>query len=150
MWLEKDDVSLKCDYFGTWCYLMMLRLDILKAVSIRFTYSVSSPSKIRKKRSGMWFLLSRPSVCDGWRVIYWRVCANSDLSQFAGIDVRLCDVGETIQEVMESYEVEIDGKTYQGKIKMMPCFILFNHEQGLELLPVYETLCVPLSWQWSR
>lgn len=36
-------------------------------------------------------------------------------SQFAGIDVRLCDIGETIQEVMESYEVEIDGKTYQGK-----------------------------------
>jgi methionyl aminopeptidase len=30
----------------------------------------------------------------------------------AGIDVRLCDVGEAIQEVMESYEVEIDGKTY--------------------------------------
>lgn len=35
-------------------------------------------------------------------------------SQCAGIDVRLCDVGESIQEVMESYEVEIDGKTYQG------------------------------------
>lgn len=28
----------------------------------------------------------------------------------AGVDVRLCDVGEAIQEVMESYEVEIDGK----------------------------------------
>lgn len=36
--------------------------------------------------------------------------------QCAGIDVRLCDVGEAIQEVMESYEVEIDGKTYQGKL----------------------------------
>ncbi|KAG7221097.1 hypothetical protein INR49_017538 [Caranx melampygus] len=35
--------------------------------------------------------------------------------RFAGIDVRLCDVGETIQEVMESYEVEIDGKMYQVK-----------------------------------
>lgn len=34
--------------------------------------------------------------------------------QNAGIDVRLCDVGEAIQEVMESYEVELDGKTYQG------------------------------------
>ncbi|KAH9487797.1 Methionine aminopeptidase 2 [Bulinus truncatus] len=33
----------------------------------------------------------------------------------SGIDVRLCDVGEEIQEVMESYEVEIDGKTYQVK-----------------------------------
>jgi len=33
----------------------------------------------------------------------------------AGIDVRLCDVGEQIQEVMESYEVELDGKTYPVK-----------------------------------
>lgn len=31
----------------------------------------------------------------------------------AGIDVRLCDIGEVIQEVMESYEVELDGKTYK-------------------------------------
>lgn len=34
--------------------------------------------------------------------------------QCAGIDVRLCDIGEAIQETMESYEVELDGKTYQG------------------------------------
>lgn len=33
----------------------------------------------------------------------------------AGIDARLCDIGEAIQEVMESYEVELDGKTYQVK-----------------------------------
>lgn len=33
----------------------------------------------------------------------------------SGIDVRLCDIGERIQEVMESYEVELDGKTYQVK-----------------------------------
>ncbi|KAK9703691.1 Methionine aminopeptidase 2 [Basidiobolus ranarum] len=33
----------------------------------------------------------------------------------AGIDVRLCDIGAAIQEVMESYEVEIGGKTYQVK-----------------------------------
>ncbi|XP_064604781.1 methionine aminopeptidase 2-like [Liolophura sinensis] len=33
----------------------------------------------------------------------------------AGIDVRLCDIGEAIQEVMESYEVELEGKTYQVK-----------------------------------
>ncbi|VDD80814.1 unnamed protein product [Mesocestoides corti] len=33
----------------------------------------------------------------------------------SGIDVRLCDVGEAIQEVMESYEVEINGETYQVK-----------------------------------
>lgn len=33
----------------------------------------------------------------------------------AGIDVRLCDVGAAIQEVMESYEIELDGKTYPIK-----------------------------------
>ena len=33
----------------------------------------------------------------------------------ARIDVRLCDIGEAIQEVMESYEVELDGKTYPVK-----------------------------------
>ncbi|KAJ3244177.1 Methionine aminopeptidase 2 [Chytriomyces hyalinus] len=33
----------------------------------------------------------------------------------AGIDVRLSDIGAAIQEVMESYEVEIGGKTYQVK-----------------------------------
>jgi len=30
----------------------------------------------------------------------------------AGIDVRLCDIGEAIQEVMESYEMELKGTTY--------------------------------------
>jgi methionyl aminopeptidase len=33
----------------------------------------------------------------------------------AGIDVRLCDVGEAIQEVMESYEVTINGTTHPVK-----------------------------------
>jgi len=33
----------------------------------------------------------------------------------AGIDVRLGDVGAAIQEVMESYEVELDGKVYPVK-----------------------------------
>lgn len=32
----------------------------------------------------------------------------------AGIDVRVGDLGGIIQEVMESYEVEADGKTHQG------------------------------------
>jgi hypothetical protein len=30
-----------------------------------------------------------------------------------GIDVPLCEVGEAIQETMESYEVEIDGTTHK-------------------------------------
>ena len=33
----------------------------------------------------------------------------------AGIDVRLCDIGAAIQECMESYEVELDGKVHQVK-----------------------------------
>ncbi|KAF2672767.1 methionine aminopeptidase 2 [Microthyrium microscopicum] len=33
----------------------------------------------------------------------------------AGIDVRVCDIGSAIQEVMESYEIELDGKTYPIK-----------------------------------
>ncbi|CAD8197025.1 unnamed protein product [Paramecium pentaurelia] len=33
----------------------------------------------------------------------------------AGIDVRLGDVGAAIQEVMESYEIELDGKIYKVK-----------------------------------
>ncbi|KAJ2158154.1 Methionine aminopeptidase 2 [Coemansia sp. RSA 552] len=33
----------------------------------------------------------------------------------AGIDVRLGDIGAAIQEVMESYEIELDGKTTQIK-----------------------------------
>ncbi|CAF1086709.1 unnamed protein product [Adineta steineri] len=33
----------------------------------------------------------------------------------AGIDVRLCDIGEAIQEVMESHEIELDGKLYPIK-----------------------------------
>lgn len=33
----------------------------------------------------------------------------------AGIDVRLCDIGAAIQEVMESYEVTINGKVFPVK-----------------------------------
>ncbi|KAI9751719.1 MAG: Tethering factor for nuclear proteasome sts1 [Chaenotheca gracillima] len=33
----------------------------------------------------------------------------------AGIDVRMCDIGAAIQEVMESYEVELGGTTYPVK-----------------------------------
>uniref|UniRef100_A0A7S1MC13 Methionine aminopeptidase 2 n=1 Tax=Neobodo designis TaxID=312471 RepID=A0A7S1MC13_NEODS len=43
-----------------------------------------------------------------------RAATNEGIKQ-AGIDVRLCDVGEAIQEVMESYEIEIDKKVYQVK-----------------------------------
>lgn len=32
-----------------------------------------------------------------------------------GVDVRLCDVGAQVTEVMTSYEVELDNKTYTIK-----------------------------------
>jgi hypothetical protein len=34
--------------------------------------------------------------------------------QEAGIDARLCDIGASIQETMESYEVEVDGQIHKG------------------------------------
>lgn len=46
--------------------------------------------------------------------IYTCTCISIGIKA-AGIDVRLCDVGEAIQEVMESYEVELEGKTYRVK-----------------------------------
>ncbi|CAA0820375.1 Methionine aminopeptidase 2B [Striga hermonthica] len=44
-----------------------------------------------------------------------REATNTGIKE-AGIDVRLCDVGAAIQEVMESYEVEINGKVFQDRI----------------------------------
>ena len=41
----------------------------------------------------------------------------------AGIDVRLCDVGESVQEVMESYEVELDGKTYPVQVSRITVWV---------------------------
>jgi methionyl aminopeptidase len=40
----------------------------------------------------------------------------------AGLDVRMCDIGEAIQEVMESYEVEVGGKTHQGSYLFLSRF----------------------------
>lgn len=42
---------------------------------------------------------------------------SNSIMQTAGIDVRLCDMGEAIQEVMESYEIELDGKVYPSMYK---------------------------------
>jgi|GEM_PF-6568 len=41
--------------------------------------------------------------------------ATNEGVKVAGIDVRLCDIGEAVQEVMESYEVEIDGTVFPVK-----------------------------------
>lgn len=34
--------------------------------------------------------------------------------------MRLCDVGEAIEEVMTSYEVELDGKVHTGMLNCLP------------------------------
>lgn len=41
--------------------------------------------------------------------------ATNEGIKVAGIDARLNEIGEAIQEVMESYEIDLDGKTYQVK-----------------------------------
>ena len=46
--------------------------------------------------------------------------------KMAGIDVRLCDIGAHIQEIITSYEVEYDGKTYP----VMPIQNLNGHNIG--------------------
>ncbi|RUO96714.1 peptidase M24, structural domain-containing protein, partial [Jimgerdemannia flammicorona] len=43
-----------------------------------------------------------------------REATNAGIKE-VGIDVRLCDIGAAVNEVYDSYEVEIDGKTYQVK-----------------------------------
>lgn len=40
----------------------------------------------------------------------------SRFEQEAGIDVRLGELAGYIQETMESYEVEVNGKVYPGKV----------------------------------
>lgn len=45
----------------------------------------------------------------------------------AGIDVRLCDIGAAIQEVMESYEIELNGQTHQSTLII--CLLLTNSKQ---------------------
>lgn len=41
-------------------------------------------------------------------------------------------MGEAIQEVMESYEVEIDGKTYQGRFfSLLPIYVCINTDLDL-------------------
>lgn len=43
-----------------------------------------------------------------------REATNTGISA-AGIDVRLTDIGEAVEEVMESHEIELDGKVYPIK-----------------------------------
>lgn len=90
-------------------------------------FTVKLINETHHRRGGKYNILLSRNV-----MLRTDVSVNTSLSQFAGIDVRLCDVGETIQEVMESYEVEIDGKTYQGDT--LSCF---PHVQVQCRIPIY-------------
>ena len=82
------------------------------AVSIQVSYTfdcqchIQIPYKkfIQRQISKGHAIYQRDHIWDGHLIV-----------QESGIDVRLCDVGAAIQEVMESYEVEINGKVFQGK-----------------------------------
>lgn len=52
----------------------------------------------------------------------------------SGIDVRLCDIGEAIEEVMESHQIELDGKTFDVKVR--------SFVQPERLLPMRPPSCV--------
>lgn len=88
--------------------------------------TVPSPSRLTQSMTNFWRLWEKPPTPESKYdhhtyahpsdVLLWLNCLIFPfLLQNAGIDVRLCDIGEAIQEVMESYEVELDGKTYQGE-----------------------------------
>jgi methionyl aminopeptidase len=41
--------------------------------------------------------------------------ATNTAIKHSGVDTLMCDIGAAVQETMESYELELDGKTYQVK-----------------------------------
>lgn len=57
----------------------------------------------------------------------------------AGIDVRLCDIGDAVQEVMESYEIELNGKTHGIK----PVRNLNGH--SIAPYQIHAGKCVPIA-----
>ena len=61
----------------------------------------------------------------------------------AGIDVRMCDIGDTIQEVMESYEVEVGGK-------MLPVKAISNLSgHSIHPYSIHGTKSVPIVKQFG-
>lgn len=53
--------------------------------------------------------------------------------------MRLCDIGAAIQEVMESYEVEINGKVYQG-MKLVGMAVLNFCDHFIWI--IYLSICI--------
>ena len=59
----------------------------------------------------------------------------------AGVDARLGDIGAAVQEVMESYEVELDGKTHQVSLRACPrpSHVMCEHHTHMRCC--YERCC---------
>ena len=75
--------------------------------------------------------LPSPAVCHAATVRHCCLLGGSAKSGLvgagireAGVDVRLGDIGAAVQEVMESYEVELDGKTHQVSETPRPLHIM--------------------------
>lgn len=63
-----------------------------------------------------------------------RAATNTGIRE-AGIDARLCDIGAAIQETMESYEIELNGKTYPIKcIRNLNGHSIAPYSKFLELM----------------
>ena len=69
----------------------------------------------------------------------------------AGIDARLCDVGAAVQEVMESHEIELEGKTYQVRknshFKKLP---LIPMKLSNNFSPIGHQLHLPGEWNYFK
>ena len=70
-----------------------------------------------------------------------RAATNTGIRE-AGIDARLNEIGEAIQETMESYEIELNGNTYQIKP--------IRNLNGHSIAPYRELADVPfLFFRWN-
>lgn len=71
----------------------------------------------------------------------------------AGIDVRMYEIGEAVQEVMESYEVEVGGKTHQGEQKLSWADVVKSiaNLSGHTIVPysIHGGKSVPIVKQWG-
>lgn len=57
-------------------------------------------------------------------VLSWRLLSDRHIiHQEAGIDVRLGELAGYIQETMESYEVEVNGKTFPGQYEYVAALL---------------------------
>ena len=53
------------------------------------------------------------------------IISSADTLQVSGIDARLGEIGEAIQETMESYEVVVGTDTYRGSRCFMTHYRIF-------------------------